>query len=120
MLDPLEEKLYFAGEAFEEATGKTRKSTELLRDIAAASKEQAIGISEVSKAVQELDKLTQHNSADADQASTIARDMESQSGQLNEEIETLVALVRGAGAHITTTSAHSSPEEDDDETPTIS
>lgn len=112
-------QVQFAGEAFKEATAKTRKSTELLRDIASASKEQAIGISEVSKAVQELDKLTQHNAADADQASTIAREMESQSGQLNEEVETLVTLVRGEGATISVTaSPHSSDE--NDEVPEIS
>jgi len=102
-------QVQFAGEAFEDATEKTRKSTELLRDIASASKEQALGIGQVSLAVQELDKLTQHNAAEADQASNIANDMESQSEQLNQDVETLVTVVRGAGATVDVGAVHEPP-----------
>ena len=88
-------------EAFELAAEKAQKTAVLLNEIANASKEQTIGIRQVSTAVTELDKVTQQNAADADQAAHIAEEMEDQSAHLNNDVASLVRLVRGSsGQHM--------------------
>lgn len=89
--------LTVTNESFKKAGEKTEKSASILSEITSASKEQTIGITEVAKAIQELDKVTQQNAEDADQASLIATDMEQQAEQLNGYVATLVELVKGKG-----------------------
>ena len=86
----------FTNEAFKQAADKAQQTAALLDEIAAASKEQSTGIKQVSEAVFDLDKVTQQNAADADQASHIAEDMEGQSTHLNGDVSSLVRLVRGS------------------------
>ncbi|MDA8418410.1 MAG: methyl-accepting chemotaxis protein [Desulfobacteraceae bacterium] len=82
--------------AFKQAAEQTQKTGALLTEITTSSKEQSIGISQVAKAVQELDEVTQHNAADADQDSQIASDMEQQSQRLGTYVHDLVRLVKGS------------------------
>jgi methyl-accepting chemotaxis protein len=49
----------------------------------------------VTKAVHELDEVTQHNAADASQDLQIASDMESEALRLNGFVKQLDALVKG-------------------------
>ncbi len=84
-----------AGEAFINSADKTGKATQLLGEISSASKEQATGIDQLAKAVQDLDVVTQLNAAGADNASAVARDMEKQFADLSENIATLIQLVKG-------------------------
>ena len=86
----------FTNEAFKQAADKAQQTAALLDEIATASKEQSTGIKQVSEAVFDLDKVTQQNAADADQAAHIAEDMEGQSSHLNSDVSSLVRLVRGA------------------------
>jgi methyl-accepting chemotaxis protein len=82
-------------EAFRQALEKNEKTATVLQEITSASREQATGIIQVSKAISELDRVTQQNAADADQASQIAVDMENESGQLSEDVTTLIQLIKG-------------------------
>ena len=82
--------------AFKQAAEQTQKTGALLTEITTSSKEQSIGIGQVAKAVQELDEVTQHNAADADQDSQIASDMEQQSQRLGNYVHDLVRLVKGS------------------------
>ncbi|HSR35931.1 MAG TPA: methyl-accepting chemotaxis protein [Desulfurivibrionaceae bacterium] len=82
-------------ESFKKAAGQTQKTAEILAEIASASKEQSTGITQVSKAIHELDEVTQHNAADADQSSHVAHELETQARQLNEYMRGLIELVRG-------------------------
>lgn len=82
--------------AFKQAAEQTKKTAGILQEITTASKEQSTGIGQVTKAVQELDGVTQHNAADADRNSQIAGDMEEQAGRLNEFVQKLVTLVKGS------------------------
>lgn len=66
------------------------------------SKEQATGINQLTQAVHDLDVVTQQNAAGADNASTVARDMEQQFANLSEDIATLIQLVKGKGARLET------------------
>lgn len=67
----------------------------LVSDIAVASKEQAQGISEVTKAMGQLDQATQQNSAVAQQAASAGEALSSQSNDLNNVVGELRQLVSG-------------------------
>lgn len=81
--------------SFKQAAEQSKKTASLLQEITTASKEQSTGIGQVSKAVHELDEVTQHNAADAEQASQISGDMKQQSQRLNNFVQQLVELVKG-------------------------
>lgn len=81
--------------AFKEALGKNKKTANVLYEITSASKGQTTSIGQVSTEMHELDKVTQQNAADADQASQIAIDMEKESAQLSQYVTTLIDLIRG-------------------------
>jgi len=89
-----------AGEAFVNSADKTGKASQLLSEISTASREQSSGIDQLTKAVHDLDVVTQQNAAGADNASIIARDMEQQFSSLSEDIATLIKLVKGQNASI--------------------
>jgi len=82
-------------ESFNRAQEQSQKTAQILDEITTASKEQSVGITQVAKAIQELDEVTQHNAADADQDSRIAEEMKFQSQQLNEYVRKLVELIKG-------------------------
>ncbi|MCB2181156.1 MAG: chemotaxis protein [Desulfobulbaceae bacterium] len=91
-----------AGEAFVNSAGKTQKAAQLLGKIATASRQQTDDIDQLTKAVHDLDVVTQQNAAGADNASKVAREMEQQFASLSEDIGTLVQLVKGRGARLET------------------
>nr|MBF0223710.1 hypothetical protein [Desulfobulbaceae bacterium] len=97
-----------AGEAFITSANETGKTAQLLSEIASASKEQSTGIDQLTKAVHDLDAVTQKNAAGADDASHMARDMEQQSANLSEDIATLIQLVKGKGARLEIEKNHES------------
>lgn len=71
------------------------KSAELMREIAAASKEQTSGITQVNIAVSELDKVTQQNSAAAEESSASAQELTAQATTLDEVVQHLSGIVYG-------------------------
>jgi len=81
--------------AFKNAVGRSGETARFLEEITAASREQSTSINHVTTAIQELDKVTQENSLNAEGASRIASDMKLQAGQLNSFMEKLVNLVQG-------------------------
>jgi methyl-accepting chemotaxis protein len=80
--------------------GKVREGanrlSEIVREIAAASSEQAQGIELVSKTVSEMDRVVQHNAANAEESASASGDMNSQARGLKEYVLELGALVSGA------------------------
>jgi methyl-accepting chemotaxis protein len=62
------------------------KVTDIVSEIAAASKEQSAGIDQVNRAVTEMDKVTQQNAASAEESSSAA-------SELNGQAEELAAMV---------------------------
>lgn len=82
-------------DAFNQALLKNEKTASVLNEIASASREQSSGISQVATAINQLDRVTQQNAADADQASQIAVDMENESAQLSDDVTALVELIKG-------------------------
>lgn len=71
----------------------TARIGELIAEIAAASSEQAQGISQVNTAVNEVDKVTQQNAANAEESASAAEEMNAQALQMKGYVHQLVAMV---------------------------
>jgi len=80
-------------QALQDITAGARKVTELVAEIAAASKEQAQGIDQVNVAVGQMDQITQSNASNAEESASASEEMNSQAGQMMGVVEELVSLV---------------------------
>ena len=67
-----------------EITDGSGKVNDLITEIAAASKEQADGLTQISTAVDQVNKVTQENSANSEQSSAAAGELNGQVDQLTE------------------------------------
>ena len=103
-------------ENFGEVARSAAKVGELVAEIAAASSEQAQGISQVNTAVNEVDKVTQQNAANAEESASASEEMNAQAEQMKQFVAELVAMVgsKENGNHGSTpkrvkTSRHADP-----------
>jgi methyl-accepting chemotaxis protein len=62
-----------------------------------ASKEQSEGIGQITRAVGEMDRVTQANAATAEETSSAATELNTQTERLRAVIADLTAMVKGAG-----------------------
>ncbi len=69
------------------------KINDLVRNVAAASKEQSGGIDQVNMAVSQMDNATQSNAANAEQTSSTSEELSAQAQELNAMISELLAMV---------------------------
>ncbi|UQZ88085.1 hypothetical protein C4J81_02200 [Deltaproteobacteria bacterium Smac51] len=83
---------------FETVEAHSSKVAELLGAVAEASKEQSHGIDQITKAVAEIDKVTQDTAASAQAASGAARDLSGQAGNLLDAVDELSVISHGRGA----------------------
>ncbi|MFH1983241.1 MAG: methyl-accepting chemotaxis protein [Pseudomonadota bacterium] len=81
--------------AFVQVADSAGKVGELVAEIAAASREQAEGITQVNRAVVEMDKLTQQNAASAEESASASEEMSAQAEQMTDLIGKLKYLVDG-------------------------
>ena len=84
-------------DAFSQVSQSTAKIGELVAEIAAASKEQAQGIDLVSKAMTEMDKITQRNVVGSEESASAAEEMNAQAERMNGIVAELQSLVSGNG-----------------------
>lgn len=61
--------------------------SELIREIAAASSEQAEGIAQVNKGLDQIDQVTQQNTALAEESAAAAQELSAQAAQLQEMLD---------------------------------
>ncbi len=80
------------------------KVATLVAEITAASRQQAQGIEQVNVAVAEMDKVVQHNAANAEESASAAQELSAQAQELNMLVVELTELVRGREA-----AAHTNP-----------
>ncbi len=64
--------------------------THIMQEIAIASDEQSRGITQVSQAISEMDKVTQQNASLVEEASTAAVSLEEQAARLTEAVDVFV------------------------------
>ncbi|MBN2513243.1 MAG: methyl-accepting chemotaxis protein [Sedimentisphaerales bacterium] len=69
------------------------KTTDLVGEIAAASKEQAQGVDQINTAVSQMDKVTQQNAANAEESASASQELNSQASLLKKVVHELSALV---------------------------
>ncbi len=73
------------------------KTSGLIGEIAASSREQAQGLEHLSRAVQEMDKVVQQNAESADENASVARDVSEKADPMKHMISELESLVNGRG-----------------------
>ena len=73
----------------------TRVNT-LIDEIAAASGEQATGIEQVSRAVSQMDQVTQRNAANAEESASAGEELSAQAAQLANAVTSLLHIVGGS------------------------
>ncbi len=81
-----------------EIASAAQKVAQLASDVSAATNEQAQGIAQVNKAVSEMDKVTQANAANSEEAASAGEELSAQSRELNDMVNTLVTIVGGVNA----------------------
>lgn len=77
-----------SGDTMEEVVTSIKRVNDIMSEIAAASSEQASGIEEVSKAVVQMDEMTQQNAALVEEAAAAAESLQQQAGGLSERVAT--------------------------------
>lgn len=75
-----------SGDTMKDIVSAIRRVKDIMSDIAASSKEQSIGIEEISSAVAQMDEMTQQNSALVEQAAAAAESLQSQADQLMSSV----------------------------------
>ena len=91
-----------AGKTMEEIVNSVKKVTDIMMEIAAASKEQSGGIDQVNTAVSQMDKMTQQNAALVEEAAAAAKSMEEQTNALAQSV-TIYKLAEDALAALNVT-----------------
>ncbi|MEJ5299716.1 MAG: methyl-accepting chemotaxis protein [Thermodesulforhabdaceae bacterium] len=82
-------------EALRSVETRSTKITELIGEIAAASNEQAEGVSQINKAVSDMDKVVQSTAASAEEAAAAAEELNAQAQQLRANVQELMRFVTG-------------------------
>ncbi len=75
------------GQMLGEISGAVRKVTKVVEEIMSASNEQADGIASVNAAVQQMDEMTQQNSALVEEAAANSENLGKQSDELSSLME---------------------------------
>jgi methyl-accepting chemotaxis protein len=84
-----------ASEVFAVVATDVNKTAQLIAEVAEASKEQSQGIDQISKAMMQMDKVTQSNSASSEQTASSATTLKAQADILSRNVEGLERLCRG-------------------------
>ena len=75
-----------AGTTMGEILQAVQRVTDIMGEIAAASEEQSSGISQVGRAVTQMDEVTQQNAALVEQAAAAAASLQDQAGRLRDTV----------------------------------
>jgi len=75
-----------AGETMKEIVSSIERVTQIMRDIASSSSEQALGISQINQAVALMDGVTQQNAALVEEASAASASLQEQARQLTHVV----------------------------------
>jgi len=78
--------------ALKDVTTSVQKVSELVSEIAAASKEQAQGIEQVTAAVAQMNQVTQANAANSEESASASEELKAQVARVNDMIQELVAI----------------------------
>lgn len=85
-------------ESFSAVAGSSARVGSIVSEISAASEEQAKGIELISKAMNEMGKVTQQNAANAEESASASEELSAQSEHMLDCVNQLVAIVGGGGS----------------------
>ena len=75
---------------------QAQKVSDLLDEIAVASKEQAQGISQISSAILQMEQVLQSNASTAEESASAANELSSQAASVKDTVRTLAVMVEGS------------------------
>ncbi|MEO5969686.1 MAG: methyl-accepting chemotaxis protein [Bdellovibrionia bacterium] len=87
------------GEVLDEIVGNVRSVNQMVEEIAKASQEQAQGVGEITKAMNELDEVTQQNAAASQDCSEASDGLRHQADNLKGIVRSLLMIMQGVGVH---------------------
>ena len=96
-------------DAFHENVEISGKVGSLIEEIAATSQEQSQGISQINKAVAEMDHVVQSTAASAEQSASAAEQMNGQAEQMKQFVDKLVSVIEGRSLQIALTEKGAKP-----------
>src|SRR5580658_2828463 len=73
-----------AGQLLSDLVPSIKKTSELVQDVAAASTEQSSGVTQITRAMSQVDTVTQRNASSAEELSSTAEELAAQSEQLQQ------------------------------------
>ena len=82
-------------QVFGKVVTSANRTAQLLDEIATASKEQSIGITQLNTAVSEMNKVTQQNAANSEETASSSEQLADQANQLRGMIEQLATIMGG-------------------------
>lgn len=85
------------GKVLEEIVHNVSSVTQMANEISIACQEQAQGVQEITKAMSQLDQVTQTNAATSEEAASAAEELSSQADSLRSVVGILVKTVKGEG-----------------------
>jgi len=97
-------------ETLNEIVTKARQVDELAAEVAGASVEQTQGITQITTAVGQMDKVTQSNAASAEESAAAAQELNAQAAAMQESVAELLQLVGNGQAAELSAGAPSSHE----------
>ena len=71
-----------SGKLLDELVPSIKKTADLVQEVSSASREQASGVNQINKAMNQVDQVTQRNASSAEELSSTAEEMASQSESL--------------------------------------
>ncbi len=83
--------------SFKEIESGSQTVAQLIKEIAAATNEQALGVDQVNNAMAQVDKVTQTNSAMSEEVAAAATQLSDQAVSLNGMVDVLMAMLGGGG-----------------------
>lgn len=83
------------GKVLEEIVQSAASVSHSVAEISSASEEQSLGVNEVTKAIAQLDQVTQENASNAEYSAQAAASLSHEAEKLNELVENLVITVEG-------------------------
>ena len=87
-----------SGVVLKEIVKSVKTVSQLNNEIASASQEQSNGLSQISKAMNQLDQVTQANAASAEEAAASAEEMSAQAITMQEMVSQLSGIVDGSSS----------------------
>lgn len=73
-----------SGKLLDELVPAIKKTAELVQEVAAASREQSSGVSQINKAMGQVDQVTQRNASSAEELTSTAEELSSQAAALQQ------------------------------------